>query len=66
MKEDPCINCLIKACCSIPCEDHAEYILINKKYPETVQEHIKGMSHNNALAHILAVETIWFAIRTIT
>ena len=56
----PCSNCLIKMCCSTPCIEYAEYILSNEQYPETIGSHIKGMSHGDAIAYILQVETVWF------
>ena len=47
-------------CCSTPCIEYAEYILSDEHYPETIGSHIKGMSHGDAIAYILQVETVWF------
>jgi hypothetical protein len=64
--EKPCDECLIAACCSAPCRKHAEYIYENKKYPESVQRNIKVMKYEDAISHIIAIESVWFYLERIS
>jgi len=58
---NPCKECLVSACCSKRCKDYARYIFDNKDYEKAglyVAKHINAMSHDDAIDHILKVETI--------
>ena len=64
--KDPCIKCLVSACCSKRCRDYAEYVYITEEYAqagEAVMRQIDKMEYEEAVEHILRVENIALHIR---
>ena len=65
---DPCIECLVRSCCSKPCTDHIKHVYETKDYQfagETAAKQIDEMPYEDALEHILKCETVYFYMRTI-
>ena len=64
----PCKKCLVRSCCSEPCEDYAIYVYETKEYEEigeTVKHQINSMPYQKAIDHILKVEMVYFGIRDV-
>ena len=62
----PCKKCLVRSCCSEPCEDYAIYVYETKEYEqigEAIKIQIDNMPYQKAIDHILQVETLYFSIR---
>ncbi len=62
----PCKTCLVVPCCSTPCIDYAEYVYETKAYGAAggnVKQHIEEMTYEEAIDHILMVESIFFYVR---
>jgi len=67
--EKPCEICLVNACCSIPCIDFAKYVYVKGQYVNAgvnVAKHIKGMTYDEAIKHILKVETVYFNLKRVS
>ena len=65
----PCDKCLVKMCCSAPCREYAEYVYSKKEYCEAgrmVADKIDQMTHEEAIEHILKVESVYFYMKTIS
>lgn len=68
MSEKPCNKCVVIACCSKPCHEYAEYVYEHKEYRESgkmVSDKIDTMTHEEAIEHILKVETLYFYMKTL-
>ena len=64
----PCNKCIVSARCSMPCRDYAEYVYSMKDYRECgrmVADKIDTMTYEEAIDHILKVETIYFYMKTL-
>ena len=64
--KDPCIECLVSACCSKRCRDYAEYVYITEEYAqagEAVTHQIDKMKYEEAVDLILMLENIALHIR---
>lgn len=66
--DKPCETCIVKSRCSQRCEDYAKYVYETKDYKfagEEVSLHIKNMSYEDAIKHILTVENVYLYMKMI-
>ena len=65
--DNPCKKYLLYACCSEPCLNYAKYVYETKQYSEAgkkVSAHIDQMPYDEAITHILKVESLCFWMKS--